>query len=64
MRYPDIDLPSGKNFDNCENGRIDLIFLVFNRLWEASDIDAENLTKAAFSAIDDWLDAELVGFEP
>jgi len=28
------------------------------------DMDAEDLTKAALSAIDDWLDEEIVGFEP
>jgi len=27
-------------------------------------MDAEDLTKAALSAIDDWLDEEIVGFEP
>ena len=37
---------------------------VFNRWWEESDMDAEDLTKAALSAIDDWLDEEIVGFEP
>ena len=28
------------------------------------DMDAEDLAKAALSAIDDWLDEEIVGFEP
>jgi len=37
---------------------------VFNRWWEESDMDAEDLAKAALSAIDDWLDEEIVGFEP
>ena len=37
---------------------------VFNRWWAESDVDAEDLTKAAVSAIDDWLDEEIVGFEP
>ena len=27
-------------------------------------MDAEDLAKAAFSAINDWLDEEIVGFEP
>ena len=36
----------------------------FNRWWEESDMDAEDLAKAALSAIDDWLDEEIVGFEP
>ena len=27
-------------------------------------MDAEDLTKAALSAIDDWLDEEIIGFEP
>jgi len=27
-------------------------------------MDAEDLTKTALSAIDDWLDEEIVGFEP
>ena len=40
------------------------IFLVFNRWWEESDMDAEDLAKAALSAIDDWLDEKIVGFEP
>ena len=37
---------------------------VFNRWWEESDMDAEDLSKAALTAIDDWLDEEIVGFEP
>ena len=37
---------------------------VFNRWWEESDMDAEDLAKAALSAIDDWLDEEIIGFEP
>ena len=27
-------------------------------------MDAEDLVKAALGAIDDWLDEEIVGFEP
>ena len=27
-------------------------------------MDAEDLAQAAFSAINDWLDDEIVGFEP
>ena len=27
-------------------------------------MDAEELAKAALTAIDDWLDEEIVGFEP
>ena len=64
MRYPTIDLPTGKNFDNGEKGGIDAKFLVFNRWWAESDMDAEDLSKAALTAIDDWLDEEIVGFEP
>ena len=52
-RYPTIDLPTGKNFDKYEIGLIDAIFLVFNRWWAESDMDAEDLAKAALSAIDD-----------
>lgn len=37
---------------------------VFNRWWEESDMDAEDLAKAPLKAIDDWLDEEIVGFEP
>ena len=37
---------------------------VFNRWWEESDMDAEDLAKAALKGIDDWLDEEIVGFEP
>jgi len=48
-------LPSGKNFDNGEIMLIDEKNLVFNRWWEESDMDAEDLAKAALSAIDDWL---------
>jgi len=46
-------LPTGKNFDKYEIGLIDAIFLVFNRWWAESDMDAEDLAKAALSAIDD-----------
>lgn len=37
---------------------------VFNRWWEESDMDAEDLSKSAITAIDDWLDEEIVGFVP
>ena len=37
---------------------------VFNRWWEESDMDAEDLAKAALKAIDDWLDEEIVVFKP
>jgi len=46
-------LPSGKNFDNGKNGLIEEKFLVFNRWWEESDVDAEDLANAALSAIND-----------
>ena len=46
------------------NGLIEEKILVFNRSWEESDMDAEDLANAALSAIDDWLDEEIVGFEP
>jgi hypothetical protein len=39
-------------------------FLVFNLWWAESDMDAEDLAKAALKGIDDWLDEEIVGFEP
>ena len=64
VRYLTIDLSSGKNFDNGENGLNEEKILVFNRWWEESDMDAEDLAKAALKAIDDWLDEEIVGFEP
>ena len=37
---------------------------VFNRWWEESDMDAEDLSKAALTAIEEWLDEEIVCFEP
>jgi hypothetical protein len=37
---------------------------VFNRWWAESDMDAEDLAKASLDAIDEWLDEEIVGFEP
>jgi hypothetical protein len=37
---------------------------VFNRRWAESDMDAEDLAKAALKGIDDWLDEDIVGFEP
>ena len=55
---------TGKNFDNGEKGGIEENFLVFNRWWAESDMDAEDLSKAALTAIDDWLDEEIVGFDP
>ena len=57
-------MPTGKNFDNGEIGLIEEKILVFNRWWAESDMDAEDLSKAALTAIDDWLDEEIVGFEP
>ena len=35
-----------------------------NRWWAKSDMDAEDLAKAALGAIDEWLKEEIVGFEP
>ena len=35
-----------------------------NRWWDESDLDAEDLSQVAFKAINDWLDEEIVGFEP
>ena len=29
-----------------------------------SDLDVEELAKAAFIAIDDWLDEDIIGFDP
>ena len=57
-----IDVLSGSpwvTFQRCKTSQA-----VFNRWWEESDMDAEDLAKAALSAIDDWLDEEIVGFEP
>ena len=34
-----------------------------NRWWEESNLDAEELTKVALKAIEDWLYEEIVGFE-
>jgi hypothetical protein len=33
-----------------------------NLRWEESDMDAEDLSKAALTAIDDWLEEEIFGF--
>ena len=55
--------PSEKFSANAKLGYFEN-FLVFNRSWEESDMDAEDLAKAALGAIDDWLDEEIVGFEP
>ena len=55
--------PSEKFSANAKLGYFEN-FLVFNRSWEESDMDAEELAKAALKAIDDWLDEEIVGFEP
>jgi hypothetical protein len=57
-------LPTGKNFDNGEIGLVDKNFIVFNRRRGQSDMDAEDLSKSAITTIDDWLDEEIVGFEP
>ena len=35
-----------------------------NRWFEESDLDVEELTESAVKAIEDWLDEEVVGFEP
>ena len=58
------DYPVWKNFSKCKIGLIEENFLVFNRWWEESDMDAEDLAKASLDAIDEWLDEEIVGFEP
>ena len=35
-----------------------------NRWFEESDLDVEDLAGSAVKAIEDWLDEEVVGFEP
>ena len=45
-------------------GLIEKNFLVFNRWLEESDMDAEDLAKAALKGIENWLDEEIVGFLP
>tara|TARA_B100000282_G_scaffold294489_1_gene271742 strand:- start:166 stop:339 length:174 start_codon:yes stop_codon:yes gene_type:complete len=35
-----------------------------NRWWAESDLDAEELSRVAVKAIQDWLDEEIIGFEP
>jgi hypothetical protein len=35
-----------------------------NRWWAESDMDAEDLAKAGLKGIDDWLEEEIVGFDP
>ena len=56
--------PQEKISTNAKLGYFEDNFLVFNRWWEESDMDAEDLANAALGAIDDWLDEEIVGFEP
>ena len=34
-----------------------------NRWWAESDLDAEDLSRVAVKAIEDWLDGEIIGFE-
>ena len=35
-----------------------------NRWFEESDLDSQELAETALEAIDEWLDEEIVGFEP
>ena len=35
-----------------------------NRWFQESDLTAEDLAKLCLQAIDDWLDDEIIGFEP
>ena len=63
-----IGQPSQKNF---RNGEIDEVFeknqrtdVELNRWFEESDLDVEDLAGSAVKAIEDWLDEEVVGFEP
>ena len=35
-----------------------------NRWWEESDLEAQDLAGVALQVIDDWLDEEIIGFEP
>ena len=35
-----------------------------NRWFEESDLDVEELAESAIKALEDWLDEEVVGFEP
>ena len=57
-------LPRLKNFQQMRNWANWGEFLVFNRWWEESNMDTEDLANAALIAIDDWLDEEIVGFKP
>ena len=38
--------------------------LELNRWFEESNLELEKLTGSAVKAIEDWLDEEVVGFEP
>ena len=35
-----------------------------NRWFEESDLEVEELAESAIKALEDWLDEEVVGFEP
>ena len=35
-----------------------------NRWWEESDLYAQDLAGVLLKAVDDWLDEEIIGFEP
>ena len=35
-----------------------------NRWFEESDLDVEDLAELVIKALEDWLDEEVVGFEP
>ena len=52
-----------KKFRQWRNSANQGGILVFNRLQEERDMDAEVLAKAALGTINDWLDEEIVGLE-
>ena len=35
-----------------------------NRWWEESDLDAQDMAGVVLKAVEDWLDEEIIGFEP
>jgi hypothetical protein len=64
LDQPNTDYPVLKIFSKCEIGANRGEKFSLQPLVGGERYGCRDLAKAALSAIDDWLDEEIVGFEP
>ena len=57
--------PSKMNQNHQAKKQFELVIKAdLNRWWEESDLDAQDMAEVMLKAVEDWLDEEIIGFEP